>query len=230
MYRLFTVLPSLLLVAVACSAPAPVAAPASTAAPAASAAPTGTPAAPAAGLTIVVGRGSEVTVAVREQLAAFPAPNDAVLTTDGISGQATLKDDGTFTDGSKLEVKLDGLSSDSGIRDSYVKRTTLRTSQFPTAILAPTKVEGLSLPLPQGAFSFTLIGDMTISGVTKRTTWAVTGSRAGDTVTAKAVNAPAWKFSDFGLAIPRVASVISIVDEIRLVVNLQGELTETRSR
>ena len=220
-----------LLVAAACSAPAPASSGAT--APAVSAGPrtTTTPAAqPAEGLTITIASGSAVQVAVREQLAAFPAPNDAVLTTDGISGQVTLKDDGTFADGSKIEVELDGLSSDSDIRDSFVKRTTLRTSRFPSAVLVPTKVEGLTLPLAQGAFTFTLTGDMTISGVTKETTWTVTGTRAGDVISAKAVNAPAWKFADFGLEVPRVASVLSIVDEIRLTVTLEGKLLESAGR
>ncbi|MGH2378769.1 MAG: YceI family protein [Candidatus Limnocylindria bacterium] len=161
-------------------------------------------------------------MAVREQLADRPAPSDAVLTTNEIGGAFTLNDDGTFAEGSAIEVGLASLASDSGLRDGYVKRTTLRTSQFPTATFVPTRAEGLTLPLADGAFTFTLTGDMTVSGVTKEVTWDVTGEKAGDRITAAATNAPAWKFGDFGLEVPSVLSVLSIVDEIRLTVTLEA--------
>lgn len=218
-----------LLLALACGGPAAQ----SQATPVATVRPADTTARPsprAEGLTLRVAEGSEVTVAVREQLAELPAPNDAILITKDVTGEVTLKDDGTFAEGSAIEVDLDTLESDSRTRDSYIKRTTLRTSQFPVARFVPTRADGLTLPVPDGPFSFTLRGNMTISGVTKEVAWEVTGERTGDRIVAEATNVPAWKFADFGLAIPRVFSVISIVDEIRLNVKLQGDLTEVRLR
>lgn len=208
--------------AVQAEPPAPTAAPESPAsAPAATTAPGGT-ATSTDGLRFTVASGSEVTVAVREQLADRQAPSDAVLTTKGIRGTFTLKGDGTYAEGSLIEVDLTTLESDSGLRDSYVKRTTLQTSRFPVASFVPTRAEGLSLPLADGAFSFRLTGNMTISGVTKQVTWDVTGERTGDRISVTATNAPAWKFADFGLEIPSVLSVLSIVDEIRLTVKLEA--------
>lgn len=122
---------------------------------------------------------------MREQLADRPAPNDAVLTTTGISGTFTLASDGRFSDDSRIEVDLNGLESDSGLRDGYVKRTTLQTSRFPTATFVPTRTEGLTLPLADGALAFRLIGNMTISGVTKEVTWDVTGEKSGDRITVR---------------------------------------------
>jgi polyisoprenoid-binding protein YceI len=171
-------------------------------------------------LTFTVSSG-EVTVAVREQLADRPAPNDAVLTTTGITGTFTLNDDGTFSDDSRIEVDLDGLESDSGLRDRYVKSNTLETDRFPTAVFVPTNTN-VALPLPEGPFSFTVVGNVTIKDTTKRVAWTVTGEKSGDRYTLTATNAPAWKFGDFGLEIPRVLSVLSIVDEIRLTVKLEA--------
>lgn len=217
--------PSVLLVAIAAvacgGAAAPEPAATATATPTPTAAPTITASPAPEGLRFEVSSG-EVTVAVREQLADRPAPNDAVLTTSGVEGTFTLMDDGTFTDDSRIEVALDGLRSDSGIRDGFVKENTLRTDRFPVAAFVPTRTEGLSMPIADGRFAFKLIGDMTVSGVTKEVTWDVTGERSGDRVTATATNAPAWKFGDFGLQIPRVFSVLSIVDEIRLSVKLEA--------
>jgi len=45
-------------------------------------------------------------------------------------------------------------------------------------------------------------------------------TKTGGQITASATNAPTWKFADFGLEIPRVFTVLSIVDEIRLEVSL----------
>jgi polyisoprenoid-binding protein YceI len=220
--------PSLLLVAIVAVACGGTAAPEPAAT--ATATPTATPATAttvppsptAAGATTFEVSSGEVTVAVREQLADRPAPNDAVLTTSGVSGTFSLDPDGTFADGSRIDVDLNGLRSDSGIRDGYVKENTLQTDRFPTATFVPTRAEGLTLPLADGAFAFKLIGDMTVSGVTKEVTWDVTGDRSGDRITATATNAPAWRFGDFGLEIPRVFSVLSIVDEIRLSVKLEA--------
>jgi polyisoprenoid-binding protein YceI len=211
------------IVAVACGGAA-LPEPAATATATPSAAPaTSAPAesSSAEGLTFEVSSG-EVTVAVREQLADRPAPNDAVLTTIGVTGTFRLNADGTFSEDSRIEVDLNGLESDSGLRDSYVKRTTLQTSRFPTATFVPRKTEGLTLPLADGAFTFKLVGDMTISGTTKEVSWDVTGEKTGDRITVTATNAPAWKFGDFGLEIPSVFSVLSIVDEIRLSVKLEA--------
>lgn len=222
--------PSLLLVAIVAVACGGAAAPEPAATATATATPTTTPATAttvppspaAAGATKFEVSSGEVTVAVREQLADRPAPNDAVLTTSGVTGTFTLNADGTFSEDSRIEVALDGLRSDSGIRDGFVKRTTLQTSRFPTATFVPKRAEGLTLPLADGAFAFKLSGDMTISGITKEVTWDVNGEKSGDRITATATNAPAWKFGDFGLEIPRVLSVLSIVDEIRLSVKLEA--------
>lgn len=175
----------------------------------------------ASGLAFAVTSG-EVTVAVREQLASLPAPNDAVLKTQGVTGSFTLLDDGAFSSDSKIEADLTELESDSSQRDSFVRRNTLSTSQFPTAAFVPTKIEGLTLPLADGSFSGTLTGQMTIRGTTKEVTWNVTGEKSGDRITVTTTNEPTWKFADFGLEIPRVFSVVSIVDEIRLTVALEA--------
>jgi polyisoprenoid-binding protein YceI len=63
---------------------------------------------------------------------------------------------------------------------------------------------------------FTLIGEITIHGVTKPVTFAITATRAGSRLTATATAEPAWKFADFGMTVPRVASVLSIEDDIRV--------------
>jgi polyisoprenoid-binding protein YceI len=191
-----------------------------TAAPTAAA--TSTPAAtPAASAkTWTVGSTSKAVVSVREQLVGVSLPNDAVLTATGGTGAFTLNADGTFSPDSKITFDLTTLASDSRDRDNFIKNDTLQTRQFPTATLVPTKTNGLTLPA-SGEFSFKLTGNLTIKGKTKEVTFDVVASRAGTDLRATATLNPTVKFGDFGMTPPTSSfRVVSIVDEIRLVVEL----------
>jgi len=172
--------------------------------------------------TWTVSNTSKATVRVREQLVGVNLPSDAVLVATGATGTFVLKDDGTFSSDAKISFDLTTLASDSRDRDNFVKGDTLQTRQFPKAEFVPTKTTGLTLPMPaSGEFTFKLTGQMTIKGKAKEVTFDVQAKRTGNELTATATAAPAWKFADFGMTAPSVAfRVVSIVDEIRVVVDL----------
>jgi polyisoprenoid-binding protein YceI len=140
----------------------------------------------------------------------------------GGTGAFSLKADGTFSSDSKITFDLTTLSSDSRDRDNFVKQDTLQTRQFPKAELVPTKTSGLTLPLASsGTFTFRLTGNLTIHGKTKEVTFDVVAKRNGVELTATATLAPTLKFGDFGMTPPTSSfRVLSIVDEIRLVVEI----------
>lgn len=171
--------------------------------------------------TFTVDASSKTTVRVREVLASIRAPGDAVLTATGMSGSFTLERDGSFSATSKITADLTTLVSDERRRDAFIKDETLETRRFPTAEFVPTKVTGLTLPLPAGGeMTFTLSGRMTIHGTTKDVSFSVKATRSGALLTATATADPAFRFADFGLRKPLVASVLSIEDDIRLEVSL----------
>lgn len=203
--------------ALATATASPTATPSPTAAPSTVA----TAAAATGGLTFTVASGSKAVVRVNEQLADRPLPSDAVLTSTRVSGEFTLLPDGTFAPGSKIVVDLSGLASDNSLRDNTVRRSVLETQRFPEASFVPVKATGLPLPLPAAAdLAFQVTGQLTIHGVTKEATFDVTGKRSeGDLQTAANVT-PAITFAAFGMSQPRVFTVISIKDEIRLEVDL----------
>ena len=165
---------------------------------------------------VVAPEGNEARYRVREQLASLEFPNDAVGATSAITGALVIESDGRIVrDQSRIVVDLRPLKSDRDRRDNYIQRRTLETATHPNVELVPTAFRGLSFTTRlSGPQSFELLGDLTIRGVTKPTTWQVTARFEGGKVTGSA--ATAFTFDDFGMAKPRVASVLSVADTIKL--------------
>ena len=174
--------------------------------------------APKAGPTryVVAPTGNEARYRVREQLAGFDLPRDAIGATKNVTGQIVVGSDGkVMKESSKLTIKLDELKSDQTRRDNYLRRSTLETAKYPTAELVPSALEGLLLPIPAGSSqTFSLRGDLTVHGVTHPTTWNVTARAEGKDIVGTA--STAFTFKDFGLEQPRVPIVLSVADTIKL--------------
>ncbi len=168
-------------------------------------------------LLFVVGpEGNEARYRVREQLARFSFPNDAVGSTRRIQGQIAFHPDGRIArDVSRFVVDLASLQTDQERRDNFVRRNTLVTDTFPTLTLVPRELPGLGFPLPTaGERRFRMIADMTLRGVTRPTTWDVTATFAPDGV--RGVATTSFTFANFEIPKPRVAIVLSVEDTIRL--------------
>jgi polyisoprenoid-binding protein YceI len=164
----------------------------------------------------LAGQGNEARFVVREQLAGAELPNDAVGATSAITGGITLDArGGVDSSGSRISVDLTTLTSDRSRRDNFIKRRTIVTDSFPTAELVVTGIQGLPAILPaSGTLTLVLTGDLTIHGVTRPSIWDVTARVEGESILGKAVTR--IKFGDFGMTQPRVAIVLSVVDDIRL--------------
>jgi polyisoprenoid-binding protein YceI len=187
----------------------------------AAAAVTATPTLPAAtkaaAFRFVTGtEGNSARYRIREQLVGVDFPNDAVGETKNVSGVISADKKGNLIPAeSRFIVDVSNLTSDKDRRDGFVKRRVLQTDQFPTVTLVPTKITGISTPLPtSGAKNFTLIGDLTVRGVTRPTTWNVTAQFQPNGFNGKA--ATAFTFKDFAIDQPRVPVVLSVADTIKL--------------
>ena len=198
---------------------APAAAPTTAAAAVPTAASAGAPAMGAVSFTIDPTK-SVATFRVNEQLVGKDLPNDAVGTSKGVSGTIALDASGKVNAGaSKITVDMNAFSTDSSMRDGFIKRSTLEVGKFPTAEFLPTGADGLPSPIPvTGEASFKLIGSMTIHGVTKPVTWNVTAKRDGKALSGKATTTVT--FGDFGMTPPKAGAVVSVKDEIRLEIDL----------
>jgi polyisoprenoid-binding protein YceI len=165
--------------------------------------------------TLVPGK-SEARYRVREQLANRDLPSDAIGKTSQVSGSVTIKPDGTIDSAaSKVVVDASTLQTDESMRDNYVRRNVLQTSQYPNVTFVPTAVSGLANPLPQsGPVNFQITGNLTIRDVTKPVTWTVTGNVQNGQASGTATTS--FTFEDFNLNQPRVPVVLSVVDKITL--------------
>ena len=165
---------------------------------------------------MVAPAGNEARYRVREQLAGFDLPKDAIGATKNVTGRVVIGADGKVVkDSSKVTIQLSDLKSDQGRRDNYLRRSTLETEKFPNAELVPVALEGLLIPIEPGSSqTFIVRGDLTVHGVTRPTTWQVTARGEGKDVVGTA--ATAFTFKDFALEQPRVPVVLSVADTIRL--------------
>jgi polyisoprenoid-binding protein YceI len=162
---------------------------------------------------------SEARYRVRETLAGRSLPSDAVGATKDISGQIVVDSTGKVVkDASRISVNLANLKSDQDRRDNFLRQNTLETARYPEVVFVPTEVRGLPSPLPtSGEVTFEILGDLTVKGVTKPTTWQATATVEGDEVQGKAQTS--FTFNTFGMSQPRVALVLSIEDNIRLEID-----------
>ncbi|MFN8637715.1 MAG: YceI family protein [Chloroflexota bacterium] len=148
--------------------------------------------------------------------------NEAVGRTSGVQGAILMSPDGgVLADQSKIVVDLTTLKSDSPMRDGYIQRNTLQTGQYPTAEFVVTGASGLPSPLPtSGSTSFELVGDLTVHGVTRSTTWQATATFDGANVVGTATTTVL--ISDFGMDPPKAGPVLSIEDSVKLELDVKG--------
>jgi polyisoprenoid-binding protein YceI len=169
------------------------------------------------GLQLVVAPdGNEVRYRVREQLVGVDLANDAIGATKEVTGGLSFDAKGNLVPASsKFTVNVGTLKSDKDRRDGYIRSRVLETTKYPTVVLAPKAIKGLTQPLPTtGSQTFQVVGDLTVHGVTKPTTWQVEATFNGTRVSGTATTA--FPFSEFGLTQPRVPIVLSVADTIKL--------------
>jgi len=159
-------------------------------------------------------------------LAGASLPNEAVGSTPDVSGTIVL--DGASNvnaDQSRIVVGLRALRSDQNVRDRYIQDSTLETQQFPVAEFVPTEARGAPTAVPAaGEATFQLMGNLTVHGVARPAVWDVTATFAGLEMAGRATTQV--KITDFGMAKPRVARVLSLEDELTLELEFRA-LTST---
>ena len=167
-------------------------------------------------------QGTKARYRVTEQLAGISFPNEAVGTTEAITGSIVVNPDGSIAAGSKVTVDLRTLTSDQSMRDGYLQNRTLETAKFPTMEVVPKRTIGLASPLPAGnqaQAGFQLVADVTLHGVTKETTWNVVATFGNAAVAGRAVTTV--DFATFSMTKPSLARLVSVEDKIHLEIEFR---------
>ena len=141
--------------------------------------------------------------------------NEVIGETQAIQGTLLFDDTWLPIAGSRIDVDMRTLVSDEARRDNYLYDNVLETGEFPLATFIVTGLEGLDSGLVDGQeTTFTLVGDLTLHGVTNEAKWEVTATLNGDTVTGSA--STSFVLTDYDMEKPIVGPVISIDDVIVL--------------
>ncbi|MXY77841.1 MAG: YceI family protein [Acidimicrobiia bacterium] len=109
-----------------------------------------------------------------------------------------------------VQVEMAGLRTDDSHRDSHA-RGALNTEEFPLAVFRLAEPVELPAGVVEGeGFSGSVLGDLTIKGVTNRVVFDLEARRAGDTIVV--VGSAPVIFSDYGVTAPMSVAVISVED------------------
>jgi polyisoprenoid-binding protein YceI len=163
--------------------------------------------------------GSAARYRVRERLVGHDMPNDAIGETKSVTGAIAFDSSGkVIPQSSKFVVDAGTFVSDKDRRDGFVRGRLLEAEQYPSIVLVPTAVRGVTLPLPtSGSRPIEMTGDLTVRGVTRPTTWKGAAQFNDGRVTGSA--STAFTFDDIHIEQPRVSVLLSVADTIRLEID-----------
>jgi polyisoprenoid-binding protein YceI len=164
---------------------------------------------------------SAVRYKAEEELAGKGA-NEAVGETNAVIGDIYFDESGKPLACSRFDADLRTLKSDESRRDNFLYNNTLQTETYPLATFILTSVEGLDQPLGADEVTFTLIGDLTIHGVTKAVSWTATAKLNDNTITGSA--STTFNMADFNIQPPKVGPVISLDETVKLEADITAKV------
>jgi len=156
---------------------------------------------------------------VRERLVGHDLPNDAIGETKALAGVISFDANGkVIRQASRFTVSASTFVSDKDRRDGFVRGRLLEADQYPSIVLVPTGVRGVSLPLPKsGSVPIEMTADLTVRDVTRPTIWKGTAQFEDGRITGSA--ATWFTFDDIQMEQPRVPVLLSVADTIKLEID-----------
>jgi polyisoprenoid-binding protein YceI len=151
---------------------------------------------------------------VRERLANLPAESDAVGRTSAVTGAITLDGSGSNVQATSGTISVDTtqITSDESRRDNRLRSEGLQTDLFPTASFKLTSPVDIPAAALQGtATDVTLVGDLTLHGVTKSVKIPAQAQLVNGTISV--AGSLTFPLADFDITAPNVGGfILSIAD------------------
>jgi polyisoprenoid-binding protein YceI len=147
-------------------------------------------------------RGSDVTV---------------VGSTDQAAGQLAI-DPGDLSSAQvgTIQVNARTITTDNEFRNRAIKNRILRTDDYEFVTFVPKEIVGLSGSGSAGeTYDFQIVGDLTITDVTREVTFEVTVTPVSET-RIEGLATTTFLYTDFELSIPDSPSVDTVEDTVRL--------------
>jgi polyisoprenoid-binding protein YceI len=168
---------------------------------------------------VLASTGNAARYRVRERLMGHDFDNDAIGETQKLTGAIAFDSNGkVIRDASKFTVDAGSFVSDKNRRDGFVRGRLLEADEYPTIVLVPTEVRGVSLPLPKsGSLPIEMTADLIVRGVTRPTIWKGTAQFEPGRIVGSA--GTAFTFADIQIEQPRVPVLLSVADTIKLEIN-----------
>jgi polyisoprenoid-binding protein YceI len=113
----------------------------------------------------------------------------------------------------QIMVNIESLTSDEGRRDNRIREEWLESTTYPIATFVATDIQNFPAGVQPGQeVSFQLVGDLTIRGVTRPTTFTMTAILNGNQISGTATTMILMR--DFGFDPPGVMGVLSVTDGV----------------
>ena len=172
-------------------------------------------AAAAAGIFEIVSAESEARFVIEEVLRG--APTTVVGSTDQVAGQIVLDPANLSTaQVGTVQVNARTLATDNQYRNRAIKNRILRTDDHEFVTFVPKEIVGLPESGTAGeTYTFQIVGDLTVTDVTREVTFDVTVTPVSAT-RIEGMATTAFLYTDFELAIPDAPAVDTVEDEVRL--------------
>jgi polyisoprenoid-binding protein YceI len=145
------------------------------------------------------------------------SPKTVVGVTDQVAGEiAIFVDDPTRSQIGTILVNARTLVTDNEFRNRAIKNRILQTDDFEFVTFTPTEIVGLPGDVTIGAaFSFQIVGDLTVRDVTKQVTFDATVTPISKTQL-EGLASTTILYPEFNLTIPEARAVASVEDEVIL--------------
>ncbi|CAA9235992.1 MAG: conserved hypothetical protein [uncultured Chloroflexia bacterium] len=169
-------------------------------------------------LAQIVPEESEVRFLIDEVLNG--APKTVVGTTNQVAGEIAVDpNDPGQTRVGVIQVNARTLATDSGMRNRTIANRILQTGQYEFITFTPTSIVGLPEQGAIGqAYTFQMVGDLTIRDVTKQVTFDVSATAQSEN-RLEGTARTAVRYADYGISIPSVPQVASVGDEVKIEID-----------
>lgn len=157
-------------------------------------------------------------------------PITVVGATDQVAGQLAVDfSDPPASQVGVIQVNARTLATDNDFRNRAIKNAILVTNSYEFVTFTPTAITGLPASAAVGeTYTFQIIGDLTVTDVTREVTFDVTATATDATQLAGTASTNVL-YTDFDLFIPDAPAVDTVDDTVRLEIDFVAEAVSATS-